>query len=155
MGRSSRKVCINKERELASGAPERARRTTGGNPKSGRDGRGLKQLPSRESCVRPRILPRGPALDRVQRRPPGSWEKEYRNCPPVFLRELRKRGERQYLALKTKDLFLDVVWKVTCLLVCHDSVSSIGTGNVSSDRWEFARCIADLAMGPYDCDPSV
>ena len=68
----------------------------------------------------------------------------------------QKPGRTAIFRTENKALILGLVWKVTCLLVCHDgSIPCIGTRNVSSDRWEFARCIADLAMGPYDCDPSV
>jgi hypothetical protein len=57
---------------------------------------------------------------------------------------------------ENKELILDLVWKVTCLLVCHDgSIPRNGSRNASSIRWEFACCIADLATAPDDCGPSV
>lgn len=67
----------------------------------------------------------------------------------------QKAGSTAVFRAENKGLILDPVWKVTCLSVCHDSVSSIGTGNVSGDRWEFARCVADLAMGRDNCGSSV
>lgn len=68
----------------------------------------------------------------------------------------QKPGRKAVFRTENKELILGLVWRVTCLLVCHDgSIPCIGTRNVSGDRWEFARCIADLAMGPDDCDPSV
>lgn len=155
MGLSSRKVCMSKEREPASGAPERARRTTGGNPKAERNGRGPKQLPSRESYVRPRILPCGPAVHRVQSRASRIVGKRVQELSSGLPQGAQKAGRTAVFRTENKGLILDLVWKVTCLLDCHDSIPSIGTGSVSGDRWEFARCIADLAMGCDNCGPSV
>ena|ERR1700722_405560 len=68
----------------------------------------------------------------------------------------RKRGRTAIFCTENKALIFDPVWKATCLLLGHDgSIPSIGTRHVSDDRWEFAGCIADLAMGRDNCGPSV
>ena len=68
----------------------------------------------------------------------------------------QKVGRTAVFRTENKELILGLVWKVTCLLVCHDdSIPRVGTRNVSGDRCGFARCIAGLAMGPDNCGPSV
>jgi len=160
MGLSLQEVRLGEEREPVSGAPERACRATGGNPQERRDGRGPKQLQSREHYVAPIARAENSTLRS------GSSSSSQSDLKIVGKRvqELssglphgaQKAGRTAALRTENKGLILDLVWKVTCLLVCHDgSIPCIGTWNVSGDRWEFTRCIADLAMGPDNCGPSV